>query len=133
MVMGAFLAWLCVRLRMDQIIAGVVLNIVATGITSFYYVQGKSLPSGVPVWEVPLLSKIPIIGPVFFRAAPSRWAPVVVVGPIVTFHTLLGLRTRAIGEYPTAADTAGISVNLMRFVNVTMAGLPPERPVRSCR
>ncbi|HOA87991.1 MAG TPA: ABC transporter permease [Propioniciclava tarda] len=125
MVMGAFLAWLCVRLRMDQIIAGVVLNIVATGITSFYYVQGKSLPSGVPVWEVPLLSKIPIIGPVFFRGGPIALGTLVVVVGLVfaLFHTRWGLRTRAIGEYPTAADTAGINVNLMRFVNVTMAGL----------
>ena len=125
LVMGAFLAWLCVQLRMDQIIAGVVLNIVATGITSFYYVQGKSLPAAVPTWDIPLLSKIPIVGPVFFRGGPIALGTIVVVIALAfaLFHTRWGLRTRAIGEYPTAADTAGINVNRMRFVNVMFAGL----------
>lgn len=124
-LMGAFLAWVSVRLQMDQIIAGVVLNIVAGGITSFYYVQGSVLPGQMPRFEVPLLSRIPLIGPVFFTAGIFALATIVVVLVLqyLLFHTRWGLRTRAIGEYPTAADTAGIDVNRMRLVNVTLAGV----------
>ncbi len=122
---GTFLAWLSVVLQMDQIIAGVVLNIVAGGITSFYYVQGKVLPEVSPRFEVPILSKIPLIGDVFFTRGFFALAAIVVVFALqyLLFRTRWGLRTRAVGEYPTAADTAGINVNRMRFVNVSLAGI----------
>ena len=125
LVMGAFLAWVAVKFQMDQIIAGVVLNIVATGVTSFYYVQGKSLPAAMPVFEIPLLSSIPLIGPVFFRGGIIAFVTLLAVAGLAyaLFRTRWGLRTRAIGEYPTAADTAGIDVNRMRLVNTTLAGL----------
>ncbi len=66
LILGGFLAWTTVKWRMDQIIAGVVLNIIATGITSFYYKPGKQLPGLMPSFDVPVLSKIPLFGPVFF-------------------------------------------------------------------
>ena len=66
LILGGFLAWTTVKWRMDQIIAGVVLNIIATGITSFYYQPGKLLPGLMPNFDIPLLSKIPLFGPVFF-------------------------------------------------------------------
>lgn len=124
-LMGAFLGWVSVAFQMDQIIAGVVMNIVATGITSFYYVQGKVLPSRMPTWSIPGLSEIPLIGPVFFRGGPiALMTLLITLGvSLALFHTRWGLRTRAIGEYPTAADTAGINVNRMRIVNTTIAGL----------
>ena len=65
--MGAFLALIAVKWEMDQIIAGVVINIVAAGLTSFFYAQGKTLPQLMPTVSIPLLSDIPLIGPVFFR------------------------------------------------------------------
>jgi len=124
MIMGGFLAWTAVLLQMDQIIAGVVLNIVATGITSFYYKQGQTLPGVFPQWQIPLLSDIPLIGPVFFSSGPISMATIVIVLVLnyLLFRTRWGLRTRAIGEYPHAADTAGVNVIRMRLVNVTLAG-----------
>ncbi len=124
LILGAFLAGVSVRWQMDQIIAGVVINIVATGVTSFYYVQGKSLPRGVPIFSIPLLSEIPLIGPVFFTGGPIGLITLVVVFVIhnALFRSRWGLRTRAVGEYPTAADTAGIDVRRLRIINVTLAG-----------
>jgi simple sugar transport system permease protein len=124
LLMGAFLALAGVVARMDQIIAGVVINIVATGITSFFYKSGESLERGMPQWDIPILSKIPLIGPVFFSSGPIAILTLLLV-PVIhfaLFHTRWGLRTRAIGEYPTAADTAGIDVIGKRIVNVTIAG-----------
>ena len=110
---------------MDQIIAGVVLNIIATGLTSFYLKSGQILPGVIPNIEVPLLSKIPLIGEVFFSGR-SVIALVAIIAAVVVhlglFHTRWGLRTRAVGEYPSAADTAGINVERLRMVNVTIAG-----------
>ncbi len=125
LLMGGFLAWTTVRWRMDQIIAGVVLNIVATGITSFYYKPGQILPGLLPHFDVPLLSAIPLFGRVFFSNT-SIFAMLAILAALVVhyglFHTRWGLRTRAVGEYPSAADTAGVNVERLRLVNVTLAG-----------
>ncbi|KRE63643.1 ABC transporter permease [Nostocoides sp. Soil756] len=122
---GGFLAWTTVRWRMDQIIAGVVLNIIATGITSFYLKSGEILPGVIPNLRVPLLADIPLLGEVFFSGR-SWIASVAIVAAIgvhlMLFHTRWGLRTRAVGEYPSAADTAGINVERLRMINVTVAG-----------
>jgi simple sugar transport system permease protein len=123
-VMGGFLAWAAVKWQMDQIIAGVVLNIVAAGITSFYYKQGHMLPGLMPKFQVPVLSDIPLIGPVFFERGFFGLATLVIVVLLqwALFHTRWGLRTRASGEYPSAADTAGVNVIRLRLINVAMAG-----------
>ena len=125
MLMGFFLAWVSVQWQMDQVIAGVVINIIATGLTSFYYVPGEVLPGSMPKLSVPVLSDIPLIGPVFFERGAIGLLTLVLVFAIhyALFHTRWGLRTRAIGEHPNAADTAGINVINMRLVNVTFAGL----------
>ena len=125
LIAGGFLAWTTVRWRMDQIIAGVVLNIVATGITSFYYTPGQILPGVIPNLDVPLLQDIPLVGEVFFsgRSWIASFAIIAAVGVhLLLFHTRWGLRTRAVGEYPSAADTAGVDVERLRLVNVTIAG-----------
>lgn len=125
LIMGGFLAWTTVKWRMDQIIAGVVLNIVATGITSFYYKPGQLLPALMPQVTIPGLSSIPLIGEVFFKGTGviALAAILIAIGVhVALFRTRWGLRTRAIGEYPSAADTAGINVIRMRLVNVTLAG-----------
>ena len=125
LILGGFLAWTTVKWRMDQIIAGVVLNIIATGITSFYYTPGKQLPGLMPSFDVPLLSRIPLIGDVFFTGT-SIFATLAILAALAVhfglFHTRWGLRTRSVGEYPSAADTAGINVLRLRLVNVTLAG-----------
>lgn len=125
LIAGGFLAWTTVKWRMDQIIAGVVLNIIATGITSFYLKSGEILPGVIPNVDVPLLKEIPLIGETFFSGR-SAIALVAIAAAVLVhlalFHTRWGLRTRAVGEYPSAADTAGINVERLRLVNVTLAG-----------
>lgn len=122
---GAFLGIAAVKWEMDQIIAGVVINIVAAGITSFYYTPGKSLPTIVPRIEIPILSDIPLIGQVFFNKSIFVYFTliIVVVLQIMLFTSKWGLRTRAVGEYPSAADTAGINVYRTRIFNVAIAGI----------
>ncbi len=125
LILGGFLAWTTVKWRMDQIIAGVVLNIVATGITSFYYKPGQMLPRLMPHVDIPVLSQIPLVGEVFFRGTgviALVALVLVLVVHVALFRTRWGLRTRAVGEYPSAADTAGIHVERLRLVNVTLAG-----------
>jgi ABC-type uncharacterized transport system permease subunit len=123
-LMGAFLAVATVKWEMDQIIAGVVINIVAAGLTSFFYAQGKTLPELMPVVSIPLLSEIPLIGPVFFRNGLFALSTLFIVIAVnyALFKTRWGLRTRSVGEYPSAADAAGINVTRVRMINVTLAG-----------
>lgn len=124
LIMGAFLAVAAVKWEMDQIIAGVVINIVAAGLTSFFYAQGKTLPDLMPVVSIPLLSQIPLIGPVFFRNGLFALSTLFIVAAVYygLFKTRWGLRSRAVGEYPSAADAAGINVTRIRMLNVTFAG-----------
>ena len=124
LIMGAFLAVAAVKWEMDQIIAGVVINIVAAGLTSFFYAQGKTLPELMPVVSIPLLSQIPLIGPVFFRNGLFALSTLFIVAAVYygLFKTRWGLRSRALGEYPSAADAAGINVSRIRMLNVTFAG-----------
>lgn len=124
LLMGAFLAVAAVKWEMDQIIAGVVINIVAAGLTSFFYAQGKTLPDLMPVVSIPLLSQIPLIGPVFFRNGIFALSTLFIVAAVYygLFKTRWGLRSRSLGEYPSAADAAGINVTRIRMLNVTFAG-----------
>ena len=124
LIMGAFLAVAAVKWEMDQIIAGVVINIVAAGLTSFFYASGKTLPQLVPVFSIPILSDIPLIGPVFFRNGLFALSTLLIVIAVnyALFKTRWGLRSRSVGEYPSAADAAGINVTRVRMINVTLAG-----------
>ena len=109
---------------MDQIIAGTVINIFVVGITSFLYAQGKRSPGGLDAIEIPVLSDLPLVGPAIFRSTPIAYLSIiiVIVLHIALFHTRWGLRSRAVGEHPSAADTVGISVPGYRYVNTAMAG-----------
>jgi len=124
LLMGAFLAVAAVKWEMDQIIAGVVINIVAAGLTSFFYAPGKTLPQLMPVVSIPILSDIPLIGPVFFRNGLFALATLFIVLAVnyAIFKTRWGLRSRSVGEYPSAADAAGINVTRVRMMNVSLAG-----------
>jgi simple sugar transport system permease protein len=125
------LAVFAVRYLVDQIIVGVVLNVLVIGVTNFLYSQwltqdasASNAPGTFPVMSIPLLSDIPILGPVLFEnrltvflaflAVPLLW--------YVLFRTSWGLRARAVGEYPMAADTMGIGVAATRFWWVVMGG-----------
>ena len=125
MLMGAFLAAIAVGLKGDQIIAGTVLNIAAIGITSFFFSQGRTLPSG-KTQQIRLgpLADIPVAGRVLFSNRPITYLTLlmVVVLWFCLFRTTWGLRTRAVGEHPSSAETVGISVVGMRYLNVILGG-----------
>lgn len=120
--MGALLAFMSVTLKMDQIIGGTVINILAVGLTGYYYEQGLTTGGKLQAIAIPFLSDIPLIGTVFFRNAPITYLTLVliVVCHFVLFRTRWGLRTRAVGEHPRAADTVGINVYFMRYANVML-------------
>lgn len=123
MLIGLFMAWCAVDLKMDQIIAGTVVNIFAAGVTSFLYVQGRTQPP-YPTWKIPVLRDIPAIGKAFEQGPLTYLAFVtVVVVHIALFRSQWGLRTRAVGEHPSAVDTVGISVSKLRYKNMAIAGM----------
>jgi len=121
---GLLLALLTVSWKMDQIIAGTIVNILATGLTSFFYKQGYSLPAIFPRWSIPGLSDIPFFGRVFFQSGPITYFGLLLIFAlyVAMYHTPWGLRTRAIGEYPSSAETSGISVKKFKYTNVVIAG-----------
>lgn len=123
-IMTLLLAVLTVNWKMDQIIAGTIVNILAAGLTSFFYKQGYALPAILPRWNIPFLSDIPFIGPVLFTHGPLTYAGLILIVAlwIGLFHTRWGLRSRAIGEYPSSADAAGIKVNRLKYINLIIAG-----------
>ncbi len=128
---GFILAALVVTYRMDQIIAGVVINLFVLGLTSYVssqvFQEYRAL-NNAPVFraiKVPILGDIPVIGPMFFNQNIFVYGALIMVGVATyyLFHTRMGLRARAVGEHPRAADTLGIDVYKTRYVNVTIAGM----------
>ncbi|VAW43475.1 ABC transporter, permease protein 2 (cluster 11, riboflavin/purine nucleoside/unknown) [hydrothermal vent metagenome] len=123
-LMGAFLGFMSISLKMDQIIGGTVINILALGLTSFFYQAGLTTEGKLLPIDLGFLAEIPLIGPVLFDNPPITYATLILVVLVhfVLFHTRWGLRTRVIGEHPSAADTVGINVRMMRYVNIAIAG-----------
>ena len=128
---GFILAALVVTYRVDQIIAGVVINLFVLGVTSYVssqvYQEYRFL-NDAPVFRpvrIPFLSDIPVIGPMFFQQNIFVYGAfiMVCVATYYLFHTRSGLRARAVGEHPQAADTLGINVYRTRYINVTVAGM----------
>ncbi len=132
-MMAVIHAVVSIRFRADQIISGIAINIFAAGLTTFllnkiYGLQGIShvtAEEALPVISIPVLSKIPFIGPIFFEQNVVVYAALILLVMInfVLFRTRLGLRLRAVGEHPQAADTAGINVYRIRYSAVIASGL----------
>jgi ABC-type uncharacterized transport system permease subunit len=130
-LLAAFHAWLSVTYKVDQIVSGTVINIFAVGMTSFLsqrFLQPiQALNSGGTFKRLPVpgLSSIPIIGPLFFENSFIIYLLFVLVIAIhvMLFYTRWGLRTIAVGEHPKAADTLGVNVYRMRYINVIMGGM----------
>lgn len=128
---GFILAALVVTYRVDQIIAGVVINLFVLGVTSYVSSQVYSeyrFLNNAPVfapWKIPILGDIPVIGPVLFNQNLFVYGAIIMVAvsTYYLFHTRMGLRARSVGEHPRAADTLGINVYRTRYANVTMAGM----------
>lgn len=123
-IMGAALAFMSVTLKIDQIIGGTVINILALGLTGYFYRVGLSTKGKLQPIPLGPLADIPLIGPVLFKNPPITYLTIILVFVVhyVLFHTRWGLRTRAVGEHPRAADTVGISVYMVRYVNVILGG-----------
>ena len=130
-VMGFVLGALVITYRVDQIIAGVAINLFALGLTSYVTSQVLTVHhelNEAPIFDgidIPLLSNIPIIGRVFFQQNLFVYgaAVIIAVATYYLFHTRWGLRARAVGEHPEAADTLGLNVYRIRYINVTIGGM----------
>jgi simple sugar transport system permease protein len=130
---GSIHAMLSIKYKVNQIISGTIINIFTVGLTS--YIVTKILQvaewqylnqSGFfPSYSIPLLSKIPFLGPIFFSHNMFVYAMYILVGILTfaLFHTRWGLRLRAVGEHPKAADTLGINVFRTRYLVVILGGM----------
>ena len=131
-LVGLLLAAFAINYRVDQVVLGVVINTLILGLTGYLY-DGLMIPyqntlnspATFSAIKIPLLGDIPIVGPVFFDSTIFLYLTYIALAGVQVgmFSTRWGLRTRAIGEHPVAADTVGIRVNAMRYRNVIAAGV----------
>ncbi|WP_415973228.1 ABC transporter permease [Rhodococcus sp. 077-4] len=128
---ASLLAVFSIRYFVNQVIVGVVLNVLVVGLTSFLYsvvltknAETLNSPPRFARIDIPVLSQIPILGPVLFRQTLIVYLMYIAVALVFfgLFRTKWGLRLRAVGEHPQAADTVGINVARTRFWNVCLAG-----------
>ncbi|MEW6492050.1 MAG: ABC transporter permease [Cyanobacteriota bacterium] len=128
-LVGLLHAYLCVTLRVDQLVSGLAINLAAAGLTAFgarviFETNSAQQLQGFEPIGIPILKQIPILGPVLFNQDFLVYLLFLLV-PLSTyllFFTSVGLAIRAVGEYPRAADTAGISVILVRYLSVIVSG-----------
>lgn len=128
---GSVLAVLSIRYRVDQVIGGTVINIFAIGFTGYLYSQiftqypDLNNSGTFSIVKIPVLSQIPVIGPVLFTTNIFTYATLILVGSLTWLYasTRWGLRVRAVGEHPKAADTVGIDVRRTRFRSVVLGGM----------
>ncbi len=127
LVLGLF----AITYFVDQVIVGVVLNVLVIGLTSFMFTQvlvpnsaSLNSPPRFAAISIPLLGEIPLLGPIFFRQTAIVYLLYVVVAVVswALYRTRWGLRVRAVGEHPKAADTVGIKVNRTRYRTILLAG-----------
>ncbi|MEH1832674.1 MAG: ABC transporter permease [Nostoc sp.] len=128
-LVGLLHAVLCVTLRVDQLVSGLAINLVAAGLTSFLarlVFSGSSTQqlSGIGAIMIPGLANIPLIGPLLFQSDVLVYFLfiLVILTTYILFKTSFGLTLRAVGESPKAADTAGISVPFVRYIAVVISG-----------
>jgi ABC-type uncharacterized transport system permease subunit len=131
-LMAALHAVLSIKFKVDQIVSGTAINILATGATS--YISARFLQENTnllnnsgtfPIIFIPVLSRIPLLGPIFFESGLIVYLMLIllVVVHVMLFYTRWGLRSRAVGEHPRAADTLGIDVLRVRYINVILGGM----------
>jgi simple sugar transport system permease protein len=125
------LALVSIKYLVNQIIVGVVLNVLVVGLTNFLFStlltenpEGLNKPPHLGSIEIPILADVPVIGPILFRQSLVGYLMyvAVIVVYVGLFHTRWGLRVRAVGEHPQAADTLGVNVNRTRFWNTILGG-----------
>lgn len=121
--------WLSITFKINQIVSGTVINILALGVTSFMRREvllssdaGRGTLSALPI---PVLKDIPVVGDVLFQGKPIFYMMFIllIATHVILFYTRWGLRTRAVGENPKAADTLGVNVQRVRWINVIISGM----------
>lgn len=130
-ILGLVHGVLCIKYKINQVISGTAINIFATGLTS--YVSAKFMQSNEALnnpgtfsnWEIPGLSRLPFIGPLLFDNNMFVYAMFIlmIVIHVALFYTRWGLRHRAVGEHPRAADTLGINVFRTRYMACLLGGM----------
>jgi ABC-type uncharacterized transport system permease subunit len=129
-LVGLLLAVLGLRYKVDQIVAGTVINLGAAGITTFIYLRVLQVhsefnnPVSILPVKIPVLGDIPIIGNIFFTLSPYAYVAVILIAffTYALFRTRWGLRLRASGEMPAAAGTVGVDVMKLRYRAMILAG-----------
>lgn len=120
-----------VTFKADHIVSGVAVNLLALGATQFtcWVVYGNSGNSdrvlGLSPWNIPYVEQVPILGQILSGHSPLVYLAILLVllAHFLLFRTVFGLRLRAVGEHPLAADTMGVKVILMRYCGVLMSGV----------
>ena len=128
MLFAGIHAVVCIKFRANQIISGLAINIMAVGVTKFflkYFFHSSSNSgriSGLLKWDIPFLSRIPVLGDAVSN--PLILITILLVFAVfyAVYHTPFGLRLRAVGENPEAADTLGVNVYKMRYAGVLISG-----------
>lgn len=124
-------ALVTVTFKADHIVSGVAVNLLALGATQFtcWVVYGNSGNSdrvlGLSAWNIPYVERVPILGQILSGHSPLVYLAILLVllAHFLLFRTVFGLRLRAVGEHPLAADTMGVKVILMRYCGVLMSGV----------
>ncbi len=128
-LMAALHAWLSISFKTNQIVSGTVINILAIGLTSYLrrevLVNSDAARSTIGALPIPGLIDIPVVGTAIFNGKPIFYGMIIliIISHIVLYYTRWGLRTRAVGENPHAADTLGINVIRNRWTNVIISGM----------
>ncbi|MCH7480216.1 MAG: ABC transporter permease [Chloroflexi bacterium] len=131
-VVGMLHAVLSIRYKVNQIVSGAGIIILSLGLTSYLhrsvlevYSELNTPGPAIAAFQIPFLWKIPVIGPLFFNQSPVIYLLffMIVATVIIMNHTRWGLRVRAVGEHPRAADTLGINVYRTRFQSVLISGM----------
>ncbi len=130
-LMAALHALLSIRYKVNQIISGTVIIILAVGLTSYLqrallneYPDLNSPGPAVAALAIPGLWRIPVIGPILFNQSPFIYLLflLVILTQVLLYKTRWGLRLRSVGEHPRAADTLGVNVFRMRYAAVLISG-----------
>jgi len=124
-LMGLLHGVMSIRYKMDQIISGTVLIILAAGVSAYLFDRNAVAQGKFSAMPVPGLAEIPVVGAVLFQNPPITYAAILLVLIVHygLFYTRWGLRSRACGEHPRAADTVGINVNRYRYFNTMLGGM----------
>ena len=128
--MGLLMAFMSVTLKTNQVINGLMLGILSYGLVTFllriiFSVSYVSSPHYFSPINVPILSEIPVLGQLLFQWNPLTYLllTMVPISAFVLYKTTFGLKVRAVGENPEAADIAGINVSLIRYVCIIIGGI----------